>query len=232
MKSIRYLVLLFSLLQPSLTPAQPGHSGDSTARDAAFDTIRLAQYRADPQYQYQDKTPEESLLHLLWRRIVDTLRGILGESKSIWSHTLIILLIAGALVILIFFMLHTRFQNLFTRKNAQRQQTQILDAAVGPGQLTGLIEQAIAAGDLRLALRWTYIELLKRLGDRQILVLHRDKTNADYRREMLLHPAHELFDQVADRFDDVWYGARTPEAAEYAAFRDNLQVILAQNPGI
>lgn len=88
-------------------------------------------------------------------------------------------------------------------------------------------EQIANAGDVRGAIRKTYIGLLLGLGSRRTISLAKYKTNRDYLRELKRAPA--LFgpaEEVTQRFENVWYGERSVAISDWEEFRDCCRTIL------
>ena len=81
-----------------------------------------------------------------------------------------------------------------------------------------LAHELLGRGELRLALRAFYLANLSYLGQRNLVILARFKSNREYERE-LLRRAHvlaaipQLFSDNVNAFERVWYGSHdvTPE---------------------
>lgn len=82
---------------------------------------------------------------------------------------------------------------------------------------TDLLAEAEALarqGDLRAAIRKTYIALLVELGDRKLISLAHHKTNRDYLNSLRSEPQiHSRMRGLTDSFERHWYGfvAATPD---------------------
>ena len=73
----------------------------------------------------------------------------------------------------------------------------------------GLLRQALANGDLRLAVRVHYLLLLKKLNEVGLIAWKKDKTNRDYLSE--LYGRNSCYDDVRSltlAYEMVWYGER------------------------
>ncbi|MFT5127109.1 MAG: hypothetical protein ACI8W8_000710 [Rhodothermales bacterium] len=88
-----------------------------------------------------------------------------------------------------------------------------------------------AKGDHRLAIRALFLAVIARLGDRNLLLVARFKSNADYERE-LARRAHAL-PQVMDgfrysrgQFERVWYGTDQANDRSYEEFQAHAVEIL------
>ena len=73
-----------------------------------------------------------------------------------------------------------------------------------------LLQQALAQGNYRLAVRLYYLELLKKLNETGIITWKKDKTNRDYLSEIFSRNYH--YDDVRKltlAYELVWYGERS-----------------------
>jgi hypothetical protein len=68
------------------------------------------------------------------------------------------------------------------------------------------IKEAIAAGDMRQAIRWWYLYTLFQLAAHQMIVAGREKTNNDYLRNMRSSPYYKKFAALTLDYEYIWYG--------------------------
>lgn len=88
---------------------------------------------------------------------------------------------------------------------------------------TDLLSQAetlVRNGDIRGAIRKTYIALLVELGDRKLLSLAQHKTNRDYLNAVRsLPPLHSTMRGLTDIFERHWYGLEPATSDDWQDFR-------------
>jgi len=89
-----------------------------------------------------------------------------------------------------------------------------------------LANDLLRRGEYRLALRAVYLATLSHLGQRQIIVLGRFKTNREYERELQKHASSRpklvaAFAENVSVFDGSWYGMREVSPAVFERFREN-----------
>ena len=88
---------------------------------------------------------------------------------------------------------------------------------------TDLLSQAEALvrhGDIRGAIRKTYIALLVELGDRKLISLAQHKTNRDYLNSVRsLPPLHSTMRGLTDIFERHWYGLEPATSDDWQDFR-------------
>ncbi|WP_186774230.1 DUF4129 domain-containing protein [Chitinophaga pinensis] len=68
------------------------------------------------------------------------------------------------------------------------------------------IEEAIAAGRFRQAVRLLYLQTLRVLIDKEVVTYSREKTNAAYLRSMLSTPWYKKFAALTLNYEYIWYG--------------------------
>lgn len=97
----------------------------------------------------------------------------------------------------------------------------------------GWLEKArelIAAGELRLALRALYLASLAQLGEHELLVITKAKSNREYERE-LRRRAHgqdalvQAFGANVVAFEAAWYGLHDVTPEHLARFHHNLDIL-------
>lgn len=69
-----------------------------------------------------------------------------------------------------------------------------------------LIQQTKTNADYRLAIRYYYLSLLKKLSFREIINWHWDKTNTDYLYEIKNSTLKKDFEYLSYVYDHSWYG--------------------------
>lgn len=72
--------------------------------------------------------------------------------------------------------------------------------------LDAMIRQAVAAGNLRLAIRYHYLQTLHRLAEKQYLQLAADKTNYQYVSEIAREDIQKEFAALTLGYEYAWYG--------------------------
>lgn len=78
-----------------------------------------------------------------------------------------------------------------------------------------LLNQALASGNYRLAVRMKFLSILKSLSQQEKIIWRREKTNRDYSREVRSESFGTEFQNIASIFDFVWYGKKQIPKATY-----------------
>jgi hypothetical protein len=95
-----------------------------------------------------------------------------------------------------------------------------------------LAQELAAKGDLRLALRASYLAGLAHLGHRELIRIARHKSNRDYERELQRRARGnagllDAFDQNLISFERSWYGEHAVTPVTIGSFSENLERIRA-----
>jgi hypothetical protein len=85
------------------------------------------------------------------------------------------------------------------------------------------IRGAAAAGDYRLAVRYSYIKGLRLLNDKGWIRLHAQATNHDYVYQVSKYPVAGDFNFLTRVYDYVWYGEFAVNNEQYARLQTDFQ---------
>lgn len=78
-----------------------------------------------------------------------------------------------------------------------------------------LLQQALAKGDYRTAVRIQFLSILQILSQKEKILWRKEKTNHEYARELRGESYGDNFQQMATIFDYVWYGKRDVGRDQY-----------------
>lgn len=113
-----------------------------------------------------------------------------------------------------------------------RKQVRVQDAEqenIHEMDFSQLVETTRTSGDYRLAVRYYYLWLLKKLSEREIIEWHWDKTNADYLYEIKNCTLKKDFEYLSYVYDYSWYGDFPVDEKAFAkaekAFRNTLNTL-------
>lgn len=141
-----------------------------------------------------------------------------GPSGSIFDIGLVKLLIWGLAIFGVLFILYQLLagqQNLFY-KNKKLEEVVADDPADTRG-LSPLIlsQQAEARGDFRMAVRYNYLYILQLMGEKGLVVLEPQKSDAHYQAELRGKPPATDFSTITLQYEYVWYGEFSLNAGQY-----------------
>lgn len=78
-----------------------------------------------------------------------------------------------------------------------------------------LLEQSLANGMYKEAVRFRYLILIRTMNRLKLIAWKKDKTNGTYVREMFNKPGFGIFRQITVHFERIWYGELQIDANQY-----------------
>jgi hypothetical protein len=179
-----------------------------------FEEGYAEEYRAQPEYNYEESLREknwfeqikeriEAAWNRFWSQIWEGVE-VSGFWKVFWQLApyLLILVLMGLLV-----WLGMKYSGGgredrrigFTNLSAD-------EVLLRSDNLQSLAEEALKNQDFRLALRYRYLLVLQQLIRRKLIVWKSSKTNYDYQKELRETPFFKPFTEVTRIYNFVWYG--------------------------
>jgi hypothetical protein len=176
-----------------------------------FKESALDKYRADRDYQYNDKGAGQGLSfwdrfwNWFWQNLFGSLRITPGFGTFLKYFFLI--LAVGAIIFFIMKLLGMDMGNLLLGKSrktplAYTESTENIHEI----NFDEEIEKAIANHNYRLAVRLLYLRSLKQLSDNGLIQWQPEKTNSVYVYELNNPSVRQSFVSLTRQFEYVWYG--------------------------
>lgn len=195
------------------------------AQVRSFDQDSLQMYREDGRYAYGEEPQEEDSPSADQPKESQTAKDApeLGGWLQVFIYGIAILGLGTILFLVI------RQYTSWGRKTSSEVWVQSNGVEieriqqVNPGQQ---ILDAEDKGEYRLALRWNFIRVLRRLDHGGSIDWQKNKTNWDYHLELNGSPLQEGFDELRQIFEYVWYGERKVEAEAYFELKKSFQEFL------
>jgi hypothetical protein len=137
-----------------------------------------------------------------------------------------LIVIGGVLAIIIIFFVQNKM-NIFgsskgpaiTHNDTEGEIDNIFDT-----DLKAAIEKAAQNENYRLAIRLSYLHLLKTFSQNELIQYRKDATNLEYLTQLHTQPHYKAFFKVTRDYEYAWYGEVTVNKAQYesvqAEFRD------------
>jgi hypothetical protein len=208
------------------------------ATDKDADKGRLAEILRRPEYI---PTPAEAgIAERLLERFLRWLFKLFPRLKPIqpgdsrWISIIAQIFVVGicvAAIALLIWRYGPRFMKGWRKKKAKREARIVLGERLEADQTAAdLLAQADAlarSGDLRAAIRKTYIALLCELGDRKLISLAQHKTNRDYLRSVQDKVSlYSSMRKLTTSFELHWYGLVPAAENDWNDFRNDYQRIV------
>ena len=100
------------------------------------------------------------------------------------------------------------------------------DEDVENSDIEGLLKQALAENNTRLAVRYYYLLLLKRLSQKEMIKYDKDKTNSEYLFELTDKKIRKDFSYLSYIYSYVWYGEFVLSEKDFLKVQDHYQSFL------
>ena len=163
----------------------------------------------DDDYKYDRKGPApktwwDEFKEWFWRKIGEIFDS---EGGSIGFKIFEYLLIAAAIVLIIYLLIKNDIRALFYGKSASvKIDFSELEEDIHTINFDELIAEALSKKDYRKAVRIHFLKLLKELTDKNLINWKIDKTNNDYLIELANSKYSSQFKDLAITYEYVWYG--------------------------
>jgi hypothetical protein len=189
-------VIIYNKAQPDAGQWQRATS------DAAYD-----KYRNKREYERTIQRPaEDSLIERLLSAIIRFLLSPFGRLLG-WITAILIVgfivyrLLAGS--------------GLFARRDKKAAPDEpptgiISEESLLEGNWDARLQEAKAAGNTRLVVRYSYMQILQSLQERGLISYRPDKTNTAYYRE-LTEGLRQPFRSISRQYEYAWYGNMVPD---------------------
>ncbi len=184
----------------------------------------LDQFRNDPEFRYtEDFQYSKTFLGYIKYYLAKFFSKVFSlKNAGNWIRiTLIVLLVAVAVFVLVR-LLGVDVSGIFFKKpESVNLSESTIDENIHANGLNNLLEKALAGRQYRLAVRITYLIMLKRLSDAGQIHWQPDKTNRSYLNEIGGQPLRKLFSELTHLYEHVWYGDFDITAEHYNRFEND-----------
>jgi|TARA_R110002020_G_scaffold199778_1_gene401410 hypothetical protein len=218
--------------QPPVT-----YDTNSEQQPLSFNKETIEAYQADDDFNYHPKEEADNWwtqfldwlsrvwngfwnwVGNVWRSFWSTILGD-AEGSTLWSFVInvlpyIILAILIAFVIWLFFKLNPGSKLLQSKAKPAvffSEEEEIIKSR----DIEKLIQKALQNKNYRLAVRYYYLLILKRLTDAELIAYEFDKTNSDYFAEITAADLNIGFRKATNLYDYIWYGNFTVTEADFS----------------
>lgn len=224
-KLVYFLLLLGSIsvsasIQDSLDITQNQeiiYDLDSTKKIKKFNTDKIEELRANKDFDYTEYEEPDNIwtqfknwIGQLWREF---LKWVLGVDKITGFWLVLLKLLPYVIIIGVLFLLGWLFMRVNPKEMLfEKQDTpQIIlsedEDIIQNQNIQDLIEQALKENNYRLAIRYYYLSVLKKLSDTDLIAWESQKTNTDYLRELKDVSLKQKFQNITRLYDFIWYGS-------------------------
>ncbi len=193
-----------------------------TLNDSAF-----IAFRSNPEFDYSKNIPQSvTWWNLLKEWFFSLIRGLISKDIILKAWGLArYLIIAAAVLAVVLLFTRTGIRALFSRSPTAAPTFDIISEDIHEVDFPAEIARAAEQGNYRIAVRFMYLQTLKRLSDAEIISWESDKTNRDYAIEILNSRPYlsEYFKIVTIIFEHVQYGKYTLDESEYSRISSSFE---------
>lgn len=193
-----------------------------------FDSNAIEKYNAIKDFNYVEEQLEaapsffERILKWAGHQFLRLLEWIFGikYASGIFAKILLALpyIIAGIVLLLLlkFFLKVNSSSLISSSKNRTIVSITEEEEFIKSKDLLTLVELAIENKNYRLAVRYYYLNILKQLENKELIIWEQQKTNEDYIHEITPQNIQKSFVNLTRLYDFVWYGNFIINDVEFA----------------
>ena len=227
---LKYLLILFLFVQ--IVTAQnvavfekdstKVHNIDKAQIDSQKNTVTKYKHNLKEEYNSENFNYEteskEALGATLWERFINWLNNILNSifngldpkatsnGISIFFKVFFIAIILFAIYMIAKLLLKKEGQWIFAKSSKKVLHHEDIEKNLETVDFETLIKNTIKQGNNRLAIRYYYLWLLKKLSQKSYISWHPEKTNSDYYYEIQNSAIKNKFDYASYLYTYIWYG--------------------------
>ena len=183
-------------------------------------------------FDYTTVKPHESIMERMMRNLKKVLESIFGEMDPIKAGNATELILKSIAIFVVGFVLYLLIRylmgkegNLFFGKKNKKVAIQSGDLHENIHEIS--FEESIAnferSKDYRLAIRYQFLRILKKLSDKKMIEWNPEKTNRDYVKELKDEQVKKAYQDYFYIFDNVWYGEFEVNETEYQSFKKRFE---------
>ena len=184
----------------------------------------------DEDFSYETVKPRESFWDRLMRKVDRFFNSIFGSNlNSSFSFGKILLrifaiILAGFIIYFLIRFLIGKNIGFFGKKNSAVDiKEEDLHENIHEINFADTIAKFENSAEYRLAVRYHFLLILKKLSDKKIISWNPEKTNKDYSYEIKDENLKNRFSDLALIFDYIWYGEFGVDHNSYLKFKEQFQ---------
>lgn len=182
-----------------------------------FNTKALEEYKKDSNFNYEEAKKEPTVLEKIidwaYTQLIRLVSWLMGDRYATGIVSFIFKAIPYLALLILLFLITKFFLKLNTKKHTETTNTNkpyiklnLEEELLTKANLAQLIAKAIEAKNYRLAIRYQYISLIKKLKEKEIITWEQQKTNEDYSKEIKQLKLKKHFNKLTHLYDFIWYG--------------------------
>lgn len=194
-----------------------------TEKDIKVDNDTISQLKFNPnfkdkykssEFQYEVKVAEKGIwdrfmdwLASVFKKIFGLSNGVSQSAVDITVRTLAILLVLFVVYLIVKSILNKEGQWIFGKSTTKKVISHDdIERNLKYIDFEKLINDTLKNGDNRLAIRYYYLWILKKMSEKSIIDWNPEKTNSDYLYEIQSENLKKEFSYVSYLYNYIWYG--------------------------
>ncbi len=197
---------------------QPVYDLNSDQKALDFDDQKIEEFRSQEDFNYTEYqepdnwwTQFKSWINQYFKKILKSFFGTAVATSEFWTillHILMYTLVIGVLFLLGWLFMRVNPRDMLLEKPTAPQISLTEDEDIIHNKdIQQLIHQALQQKNYRLAIRYYYLFVLKKLSDVELIQWEAQKTNTDYIKELTDDTVRNQFKSITKLYDFIWYGS-------------------------
>jgi hypothetical protein len=232
---IKFFFLLFFLSFKTFgqdTAATVIHYDSSEVSLRSFNTEKLQAYKNNSDFIYEaDYKAEQGL----WERFLKWLLSKIFSGSSVsdiytYLYNFFLYFLTPLIVIFILWKLFGADKRFFMYASSKKNKMNFEEVPENIHEINfdKLIQEAISKKQYRLAVRLSYLLLLKELTIKNLITWSPEKTNFEYLREIKENSIRDQFAHNSLMYEYVWYGDFEIDQDNFAKVKAGFQTFIEQ----
>lgn len=238
-KQLKYILLSFLLLGTMLATATiarqtlPVQEDTTNVQPRTFEDDFKENYSSS-EYAYETEKTDGWFTRLVdWiERKIDELFDLGSRKKAGEYLETIKLIFYGLIIIAVVYFIVRAVMNgegrwVFGKRSDKKLiEHEDVETNIHIVDFDALISEATINNDYRLAVRYQYLNMLKKMSNHEIISYDPEKTNLDYTYEIKNDTLREQFQYASYLYNYIWYGEFIIDKAQYNNASDSFNVLL------
>ncbi|TPN85173.1 DUF4129 domain-containing protein [Aquimarina algicola] len=200
-----------------------------------FDENTIKEFRSQKDFDYREQQEPDNIwtrfkfwLSQIWKKFISWVFGI-KKVSGFWEVVFTIL--PYVLIVAVLFLLGWLFMKvnpkdmLFEKQDPPQIQLTEDEDIIKNQDIQQLIDKALKENNYRLAIRYYYLFILKKLSDHKMIEWEAQKTNTDYIKELKDNSLQHQFKNITRVYDFIWYGSFELDKESYLFAEKQFQSI-------
>ena len=143
--------------------------------------------------------------------------------QSPLAKTILYLLLGALVLFMLYQSLALNNLFIFSRTSKRKKDNTDMPEELMADDLEKRVGNAVVNNDLRLAIRYLYLQTLQALGKKNLIQYNAKTTNQDYLQQMRSHPDASAFSSLTQAYEYVWYGEFEPSREQFDRIREDFK---------